>query len=405
MDVGYKLDLNKNFIFNDGAGVFSFKDTGAMFLRQRDRGQKQFEYLIGDLNIDESSLDAFDYNYKMNVDYTKRLNIPYCHVVFPCKALAYKKEFKDRGVEVKSIANERHINKEYVYYPLISEVNPSWYIPDDTHCSCLGNMKIIDKSFERIGYSLPKIRVDFLQKKRLGDLGRMVNSSPITINEASFPNCKYPIHTFTNKSALPGNNGNMIIKINPFAATAKRLVLFGDSFFVGCLTYLSQMFREIFYIRSPYILKDVANSLEPDVILTGNAERYLVDVPNSYNEPPYFIKFFQKNVDLKNLDESHRIAFINLFSGRYTEQYNNWYIGLKKSSYIAAGEIDKLKKFTLGESDLITIKRKAELVEGTDLPLAFKLMSLALAIKPDGTGIKKKLEQYTKELQKIGTKL
>lgn len=401
MKKSLRLEDNDNFLFYNDAGVFSFKNNKVLFLRQKDNAQKQFEYLVGNLQVTSEQIRSFESNYKINIDYCNIRNIPYCHIVFPCKAIAYQKEFLKHGITLKNIINHEHIKHPYVYYPNNSEIEKSWFIEDDTHCSSYGYIQIIDRAFKKVGYKLPYINTFFTEIKKQGDLGRMIGSPPISVKEVNFSNSKYTIHSFSNKNILPGNNGTLIIKINPFACISKRLVLFGDSFFVGCLEYLSHIFKEVFFARSPYILKEITNCLKPDIILTGNAERYLVNVPSVLNDSPFFMKFLQRGVDLKNMDETTRQAFINFFSPKESKSYKDWYMSLEKKCYIERGELDMLKKYKLQDSDLLPLKQKAESLEKNNLELAYELMSLALKIKPNGSGIIKKLKQYNERLNRM----
>ena len=60
---------------------------------------------------------------------------------------------------------------------------------------------------------------------------------------------------------------------------SRRLALFGDSFAKACIKYLSFYFDQIMYVRSPFIIEELASKFQPSHIITSNAERYLSSVP------------------------------------------------------------------------------------------------------------------------------
>ncbi|MBN1008313.1 hypothetical protein [Amphritea pacifica] len=89
----------------------------------------------------------------------------------------------------------------------------------------------------------------------------------------------------------------MQIKYNSRAPVKKRILAFGDGFILGAFEVLSYFFEEIIYVRSPYVLPDVADCLSPDIILTSNAERYLPVFSNFESDKPFFINYFNRMVD------------------------------------------------------------------------------------------------------------
>jgi len=93
----------------------------------------------------------------------------------------------------------------------------------------------------------------------------------------------------TNQEAIKGNNGAIKISSNSFPVFKKRLVIYGDSFFGGTLLkILSEFFEEIFYMRSPYFHDDLLRFIQPDYVLTGQAERYLAGGISDSNKLPAF---------------------------------------------------------------------------------------------------------------------
>jgi hypothetical protein len=80
----------------------------------------------------------------------------------------------------------------------------------------------------------------------------------------------------------------------------------------------SQLNSGVIYFRTPFILEDVSRLLNPDIVLTGNAERYLVDPPAYNQSPPYFIHFISNYYNSQLLSDKDIIGFSNLFKQRTT---------------------------------------------------------------------------------------
>lgn len=93
--------------------------------------------------------------------------------------------------------------------------------------------------------------------------------------EIRFVQKHLPTKVFDNYSSLPGNSNNICFMHNRFALSERRLLVMGDSFIRSGLTYFSQAFRDIAYVRSAQFQGDMVDLFCPDVIISSNAERYL----------------------------------------------------------------------------------------------------------------------------------
>ena len=87
-----------------------------------------------------------------------------------------------------------------------------------------------------------------------------------------------------------GNDGILDILISRDAVFSKRLLVFGDSFLRQMLTMLSRFFAEIVFCRTRFFHTEMMELLRPDVVLTGNVERYLSSVPSD-RERPFFLNY------------------------------------------------------------------------------------------------------------------
>ena len=320
----YDLENNKELSVVNG--VVSLKD-GTLFLRQKDRAQRQFDYLQGK-SIARQSIINFRRNVSSSAAYCRSKDIPYQHVIFPAKAVAYIQEFKDIGIEITPIVSGKHMI-DNVYYPEINSIKKNWFIKDGNHCLCKGYIEVLYKVLSNLGIDIKGFSYTTRRVLRVGDLGVMIGSSPIEREYIEGFSIESNVHSFSINDALPGNTGEMRMKINSRALMKKRILIFGDSFFVGCLNILAYFFEEVFYMRSPFVVKDVANCLEPDYVLTGNAERYLVDVVDGSTARPFFLNYINKNVEMDKLDERDIEAFNAFFSSKKSIGYKAWRLGLE----------------------------------------------------------------------------
>lgn len=203
------------------------------------------------------------------------------------------------------------------------------------------------------------------------------------------------VESYSLDSYLKNTNGQMSFKFNPNAWFNKRLVLFGTSSFNTRLDVYQCLFTEVIFIRSPYIIEEMVLALEPDVVLTSNAERHLYNVPNSQNDTPWFLKYITPNFDSSLIPKTDYIAWKALFSRKesslYIDRFGKRLSGLPRN-------LDKLKKINQSDinsiADVFFLRDMAIHIEKTDLELAKHLMGLAHQARPEGKLIKSKLESY-----------
>tara|TARA_R110001583_G_scaffold17482_1_gene70631 strand:- start:1803 stop:2999 length:1197 start_codon:yes stop_codon:yes gene_type:complete len=392
------LEENKNIeVINN---VIKLQD-GTLFLRQKNRGQFQFEYLTGQKKISPKSIFNFKKNIKRNKEYCDKKNINYLHVIFPCKAVAYRNRFKDIGVDINPIVTEEHLNVDGVYYPNLDDIAEDWFLKTDTHCSYKGRLSIIKDIMKHISIVFPDIAFDIRESKSSspGDLGRMIDNPPVKRESISFK-INSDIHHFAldNKNVLSGNTGGMLLKVNTLAPIKKRVAIFGDSFFVGTMEILSIFFEEVFYMREAFIIQEVANCLEPDLIFTGNAERYLHDVKDAEKTTPYFIKLLSVNADMSKLGDKDKNAFLSFFEPKKSDKYKNWFLKLNLNLMLNNGDIDTIKALTLTSLDINMIRDYAVSIEDNNTRLAYDLMLIAYNARPNGPFIKQKVQLYKQKI-------
>ncbi|WP_445359472.1 hypothetical protein [Microbulbifer sp. ANSA005] len=381
--------------FNLKNGTFNL-DDGTLFLRQKGKSQNQFAYLLGERTLSDKTINNFNLNIDRNRDYCYKRNIPYRHVIFPAKAIAYQDIFLQEGLKITPIYGKKHTRKS-VYYPG-NIVEPIDYFKNDSHCSFLGQYKIMQEVLHGLGIDLHKFTYKTKIEQNRGDLGKMRGDAPIDLLSFDcFTEIKPELDRFNLSKALQGNTGGIFLTINQTAPIKKRILLFGDSYFQSCLKWLSHIFEEIIYLRSPYILPDVASSLSPDLILTGNAERYLVNTPNAENDVPFFINYIHSRFESRKLDEHTLSAFQNIFSGRNSISYLEWKETLRISHKKTLLNLENNHLLQLCENNNILIDRirdTATSLEKTDMEEAYRLMSIAHKARPSGIFIRRKLQEY-----------
>ncbi|TVU70809.1 hypothetical protein FQP81_17675 [Pseudoalteromonas distincta] len=374
-------------------GVLSFDDN-TLFLRQKDQGQRQFDFLIGKSKVTATNTNNFIKNISKNHKFCEENKINYAHAIFPCKAVAYRKKFAEIGIEINPIASSKHLSHQRVFYPKINNIKEDWYHKTDTHCSYIGYLNILRNLFRIVDMEFPKLEIVIGKRLITGDLGKMCNAKDVEVDYIKGFGNNAIVHKFSNIEALPGTSGEIYFTVNDEPIIKKRLLLFGDSFFEGCLDILSNIFEEVCYIRNPFIMQDVALLLKPDIVFTGCAERYLTKVEYYKNTSPFFINYFKHNASFEKLNNMTLEAFKCFFSSRDSHEYLLWRrkLGFKKLLKLTDKELLALAKC---DSLLLEyIRDTAISLEEHSLNEAYRLMSIAQVVRPLGPVILKKLTYY-----------
>lgn len=311
------MDITDNKKLSFNGDVIILKDT--LFLHQRNKGQRQFQVLMGEEIIKPELIDIFQSNISYNQSIAKREGFDYKHIVFPCKPILYKEQFEDIGINLTPIFSNRHVHPS-VFYPKLSITD---YFLSDTHINVIGTLKLINNILLDFGYSsLPRPILE--NKNFIGDLGKMIGKNNGEEVETIKGFHGLPIESIDMYSLYPSlksNAGQVIFRFNPNAIHNRRLVLFGTSSFSDRIDVYQYVFSEVIFFRSSYILDDVVRTLEPDIVLTGNAERHLYNVPNANKSKPWFLNYISNKYDSKLVTERAREAFTALFSGRESKEY------------------------------------------------------------------------------------
>lgn len=267
--------------------------------------QEQFSHLTGDKSVPALSRNNFVKNVVDRHQYLTSRDIPYTHVVFPSKPLV-KKNFLPQGLCVDSLYS-KFPQTGAVLYPLVKlqdvESEISTFRRLDTHMTDAGSLVVVELLINKLDPALfSQVRFESRDKTMSGDLAKMMQS-----DEKSLETLYEPVHfngtpfysrSFNNNTTLAGNSGRISVVHCSNSVTAKRLLVFGDSFFQATLKFLNAFFRDILFIRTPFVFNELIELFKPDVVFTGNAERYLQSVPNDNDRDFFFFQsFYRSNYD------------------------------------------------------------------------------------------------------------
>lgn len=306
-----------------------------LFLHQG--AQRQFDYLDGTLQPSKESIQNFVKNIIERKNYCDEKNIVYRHIVFPSKPLLKKNYLPEHYSEIKSLFISSYYNElvqasnnrceEYCLYPFNeltkAEEHISTFFKYDTHMSSYGNLLVANLLINSLNI-MEITAQDYTPVSSLmgGDLANMRSSSDKNTETIYSINHKHA-HTFSNGKDLPSNTNHVIIKHNSFSRTKLRVLIFGDSFFQNLLNFLEFVFQDIMYVRSTFMHTDIIELYQPDLVFTGNAERYLSKVDSDGNKNNFlFALYGNKEYDL---NAEYLNAFKAELSFKHNHHlYNNW---------------------------------------------------------------------------------
>lgn len=338
--------------------VVRVKSDNELFLHQKNSAQEQFAHFMGEKKISRYFINNFNQNILENLRYVTDTQKKYCHVVFPAKPIIYKDKLKSNNVNVFSLYGEAH-TKSNVIYPLECLYDDSCMEKYGTHYSGKGYFNVVTKMLQEIGEGFTEEAIYSKRIVQKQGLARMYEGKLPPAEQLYFESIKNrssAIITLSNSSSLEGNSGKIIFKYNPLAPRKKRVLLFGDSFFVGLLDILSHIYEEVLFLRNTFILQDVANAFRPDIIFTGNAERYLVNTPSYLDAKPFFLHYINTSYLPINLEPDFLLVITSLLGGGDVK-YNKW----KESAFLRYFDSQKNKdKVITNDGNLFNLPKVAE---------------------------------------------
>ncbi len=275
---------------------------GELFLANG--GHRVLEHSIGLRSPIATSFRNFRGNIAQRAACAANLGAKYLHVVFPDKQSVLPERC---GIPDIILLGDRYRQAcadvwDDVLYPvdtLRQLAQP--FLRTDTHMTIDGTFATVECMIQRLyGDALdPALRA---LRTRLsgelsytGDLGSKLEPPQSEMKRIMQVDSK--IVWIQNKMGS-GNNGLTMISTFEDAPVKGRLVFFGDSFGRDCCTVLAHIFTEVVFLRSPFLHREELLALRPQVLITGNVERYLAFVEADEDAPAFqTLQWFKHDVD------------------------------------------------------------------------------------------------------------
>ncbi|WP_137405729.1 hypothetical protein [Sphingobium sp. MP9-4] len=239
------------------------------------------KYATGELTPAQSSLDAFADNMAARQELADRYQIPYAHVIFPDKQSVNPEAFPFQPVHRLGEVYREQLPaplRNRVLYPadmLHGEADPS-FLALDTHLTDHGSLAVLRLMLQMTGieadHALSRIRRRITKFQRWsGDLGSKF--TPALHQEGLLLDPDWQVSDFRSPGGF--NDGMVDILLSPDAPDNRTILLFGDSFFRMMLKHISAVFTRVICLRTRFLHEEMIALIRPDIIFTGNAERYL----------------------------------------------------------------------------------------------------------------------------------
>jgi len=305
---------------------------GYLFLHQGN--QRQFDFLSGVTEPSRQSVQNFARNLSQRRIFCDRYDAKYIHVLFPSKPVVKRRFIPDPYNENIESLYLRYYQNEMNQSTLGSFIYPlktllehedrfSTYKKLDTHMTHLGCNFVTQLVLAKLG--LQYNWSDFFLSREVamgGDLANILADDRTNQEIGLIQRGKRPT-VFDNRSSLPGNTNNAVVQYAPQAATNKRLLIFGDSFILTCLQFFGVVFRDILYVRSSSLQRELAVMFKPDVIITSEAERYLSNVGTDQRPSSHLLDLY--GMADYSPDPEFREALAAQLSARYhPRRYEEW---------------------------------------------------------------------------------
>ncbi|WP_306602698.1 hypothetical protein [Azonexus sp.] len=241
-------------------------------------------FATGELTPSAESLAAFSDNIASRVVLARNANFNYLHVIFPDKQSVLSDDFPFTPLHRLGDAYMACLNPRlcpHVLWPAdqLKLETKSPFLPLDTHMTDHGSLAVLRIMLQAIGMeadgALERIgsRIVRLQRWQ-GDLGSKFD--PPLFQEGLLLEPDWPKIRFRSPGGF--NDGMVDIVFNPEAQVDKTVLLFGDSFFRMMLSHLSAVFTRVICLRTRFLHPEMVTLIRPNIVFTGNAERYLSNV-------------------------------------------------------------------------------------------------------------------------------
>ncbi|NUU33234.1 hypothetical protein [Arthrobacter sp. C9C5] len=252
------------------------------------------KYSTGELKPSTESLQIFSDNIEARSQQTSARGIPYMHVVFPDKQSVLVDEFPIHPVVKLGETYLDHISAvaaACTLYPAdeLRAVDGAC-MPLDSHLSDTGSLVVLRQMLNAVGVDAPRAlsmieqRID-TPRRWPGDLGGKLDPPPFQEVLTLAPDWEL----LELNSGGGFNDGMIDILFSPNAPVNQTVLLFGDSFFRMMLKHLSGVFTRVVCLRTRFYHREMVELVDPDIVFTGNAERYLSQVHSDDEAIPFML--------------------------------------------------------------------------------------------------------------------
>jgi len=251
------------------------------------------QYVQRMISPTDLSVANFSTNVSSRLEFCQSIGAVYKHILFPDKQSILIEEFPVKNIRCLGeyyFEKQPQAFKDVVYPIVILRKEPKEiFLQLDTHMSDFGSAVVLEEILKAVGMFDAKAMKELyasinLEVKINGDLGNRF-SPPLTQRAIKL---RSPWKYFHAISANQLNDGLVDILINPKAVMDKTILLFGDSFFRVMLKHFAWMFSKVICFRSRFFHPEMVQLIKPDVVLTGNVERYLSNVETDKEGFPFF---------------------------------------------------------------------------------------------------------------------
>lgn len=287
-------------------------------------------FATGKRQPDPASIENLRINIAFRQERARDCGVAFMHLVAPEKFRVEPDGFPIKAP--RSLADyylESGCQFTYPVEELRSDETGRSYYRTDTHWAPHGLVRIagligraggIDE--DSVARTCAKMVEDLKPAPRrfVGDLGakmQPLRSEPHLILMPSSPTGVFEngLAHVLNSSV---NDGRLIVTFsNHETAADKFLLIFGDSYLHHCLPYLAYLFKRVVFCRTRFWHEEVVAAVQPDMVVTQMAERYLSFVNPDAIAPPFQMIPYLLGRPL-NISPEAAIAISRAFSGRRT---------------------------------------------------------------------------------------
>lgn len=253
------------------------------------------KYATGQLSPSEISIRNFSENITARAVNANISGSQYLHVIFPDKQSVEEEHFPFKPLIKLGDLYLDKVNcstRNFIIYPVkhLQAISTNSFLPLDTHLSDTGSRFVLELILNKLGIapnpSLSTIEQCTNERKlRSGDLGSKL--SPPLFAESLHLKPSWPLQTYSSSNKY--NDGAMDIIYSSNALSKKTILIFGDSFFRLMLPHFSCIFNKVIFLRSRFWHQEMFDLIKPDIVLTGNAERYLSEVSSDREAPAFYL--------------------------------------------------------------------------------------------------------------------